>query len=353
MPVDDTIEPRGGEELDRRALETWLLGHVRGARGPLRIRQFPHGFSNLNYLLELGMHELVLRRPPPGASAQRVHDMGREYRLLASLHPAWGKVPEPIAFCPDASVVGAPFHVARRVPGTILRRSLPPALAPDVLARLGDGFAATLAQLHRIDVDLAGLGDVGQPRAWAGRQLEGWHRRYQAVRTADSPDLGAIMRWLRSRLPSEGAAALIHNDYRYDNLVLDPQDPSRVLALLDWEMATLADPQLDLGVALAYWVEAGDPVELQRFGITHLPGNPDRAGVLAAYERHAGRRIGDPVFLYVFGLLRLAGVMQQIYARYRRGEHGDARHARVIGLVHDVVDLAHRAIRFDRISALH
>jgi aminoglycoside phosphotransferase (APT) family kinase protein len=352
MPVDATIEPRSGEELDRRALETWLLGHVRGARGPLRIRQFPHGFSNLNYLIELGALELVLRRPPPGASAQRVHDVGREYRLLASLHPAWGLAPEPIACCPDASVIGAPFHVVRRVTGSILRRALPDTLAPEALDRLGDTFAATLAQLHRVDAGLAGLGDVGQPRAWAERQLEGWHRRYQAVRTADSPDLGAIMRWLRPRLPVEGPPALIHNDYRYDNLVLDPQDPSRVLAVLDWEMATLADPQLDLGVALAYWVEAGDPVELQGFGITHLPGNPDRAGVLAAYERHARRRIEDPVFLYVFGLLRLAGVLQQIYARYRRGEHGDARHARVIGLVHDVVDLAHRAIRFDRISAL-
>ena len=152
MPVDDTIEPRSGEELDRRALETWLLGHVRGARGPLRIRQFPHGFSNLNYLLELGPQQLVLRRAPPGANAQRVHDMGREYRLLASLHPAWGKVPEPVACCPDAAVIGAPFHVARRMPGMILRRELPRGMAPEVLEvrllnvrRVGQHYCAEIA----------------------------------------------------------------------------------------------------------------------------------------------------------------------------------------------------------------
>lgn len=352
MRIDEAAEVRAGDELDRTALETWLLGHLRGARGPLHVGQFPHGHSNLNYLLQLGDSELVLRRPPPGPGV--AHDLGREYRLLAALHPVWGKVPQPLAYCPDPAVIGAPFHIARRVHGVVLRRELPATgFGPAQLAALGDAFAATLAQLHRVDVSLAALGDFGRAQGWAARQIDGWQRRYQRARTADSPDLGAILRWLRLRIPTETGPALIHGDFRHDNLMLDPDDPTRVRAVLDWELATLADPQLDLGMALAYWIEAGDPVELQRFGISHLPGNPDRATLVAAYERDAARRIADPVFGFVFGLLRLASVMQPIYARHCRSGLSDPRRARIIGLVHDVADLAERAIRRDRISALY
>lgn len=346
--TDEAIEVRAGDELDRGALETWLLGHLRGATGPLRIGQFPHGHSNLNYLLQLGDSELVLRRPPPG----QAHDVGREYRLLASLHPAWPQAPEPLAYCPDPGVIGAPFLVTRRVRGIVMRRSLPAGIDGAVLAALGDAFAATLAGLHRVDASLAGLGDFGLAPGWATRQIDGWHRRYQRARTPDSPDVGAIVRWLRGNLPPETGPALIHGDFRHDNLVLDAQEPRRIRAVIDWEMATLADPQLDLGMALAYWGEADDPADLQQFGISHLPGNPDRAGVVAAYERHAGRRIADPVFLFAFGLLRLASVMQPIYARHCQSGLSDPRRARVIGLVHDVVDLAERAIQRDRVSGL-
>lgn len=346
--LDEAGEVRAGDELDRAALETWLLGHLRGASGPLRIGQFPHGYSNLNYLLQLGDIELVLRRPPPGQQ----HDVGREYRLLASLHPAWKQAPEALAYCPDAGVVGAPFLVTRRVRGIVLRRRVPEGIDADALAALGDAFAATLAGLHRVDASLAGLGDFGRAPGWASRQIDGWHRRYQRARTPDSPDPGAVVRWLHANLPPESGAALIHGDYRHDNLVLDPRSPSHIEAVLDWEMATLADPQLDLGMALAYWAEPGDPADLQQFGISHLPGNPDRAGIVAAYERHARRRIADPVFLFAFGLLRLASVIQPIYARHCRSGLSDPRRARVIGLVHDVVDLAERAIQRDRISGL-
>jgi aminoglycoside phosphotransferase (APT) family kinase protein len=354
MPIDAPVEVRPGDELDPRMLEPWLLGHLPGAHGPLRVRQFPHGHSNLNYLIELGGVELVLRRPPAGASAHTAHDVGREYRLLASLFPVWGAVPEPLAYCPDSRVIGAPFHVTRRVRGTILRHTVPAAaeLGDGDFATLAQSFVAQLAALHRIDVQLAGLGDFGRPQGYALRQVEGWSRRYQAARTADSPDLTMLTRWLRRRRPPEAAAALIHNDYRYDNLVLDPAQPTRVLAVLDWEMATLADPQLDLGAVLAHWMEAGDATDLQELGITHLPGNPDRETLVAMYAAQSGRPVADPVFLFAFGLLRLIGVLQQVYARFRRGETHDPRYARFIGLVHDAAELAARAIRHDRISRL-
>jgi aminoglycoside phosphotransferase (APT) family kinase protein len=349
--IDQPGPVRAGDELDRRALETWLLGHVRDASGPLLVRQFHGGHANLNYLLDLGGRELVLRRAPPGAASRAEHDVGREYRLLASLQPVWGKVPVPLAFCPDPHVIGAPFLIARRVRGAILRRIPPEGWRPETYASLADSFADTLASLHRVDPQLAGLGDIGRPGTLA-QQLEAWLRRYQAARTADSPDLGPIATWLRRRVPAAWTPALCHNDYKYDNLVLGAQAPEGIVAVLDWELASLADPQLDLAWTLACWVEADDPSELQAFGLTHLPGNPDRAALLARYARAAHRAIDDPVYLYVVGLLRLAAVLQQIYARHRRSDASDPRYARVIGLVHDVAGLAERAIRLDRLSAL-
>jgi aminoglycoside phosphotransferase (APT) family kinase protein len=351
--IDQPEAVRAGDELDRRALETWLLGHLRDARGPLQVRQFHHGHSNLNYLLDLGGRELVLRRAAATRIERTLVDIGREYRLLASLHPVWGCVPAPLAFCPDPSVIGAPFQVTARVRGTILRRSLAPApeLQPAHLATLADEFVRQLAALHRIDPQLAGLGGFGAPRDYVARHLEAWAQRYQSARTADSPDIAPLLQWLRRRIPPEQPAALIHNEWRYDNLVLDPQQPTRILAVLDWELATLADARVDLGTALALWIEAGDARDLHGFGITHLPGQPDREALLAAYERHAQRRIEDPVFFHAFGLLRLLGVLQPIYARFRRGERSDPRLAKVIGLVHDVAELAQRTIRADRISA--
>jgi aminoglycoside phosphotransferase (APT) family kinase protein len=350
IAIDQPGPVRPGDELDRRALETWLLGHIGDARGPLLVRQFAAGRSNLNYLLDLGGRELVLRRPPPGAALRAGHDVGREYRLLASLHPAWGCVPEPLAYCPDPQVIGAPFLVARRVRGLIVRREVPEGWGEAAFAAFAAAFADTLASLHRVDPQLAGLGDIGRPVS-LGQQLEGNLRRYQAARTADSPDLGAVAAWLRRRLPPAQAPALCHNDYKYDNLVLGAQSSSGVAAVLDWELATLADPQLDLAWTLACWVEAGDPAALQSFGLTQLPGNPDRARLLERYAQATQRAVPDPVFLYVFGLLRLASVLQQIYARVR-AEGGDARQARVIGLLHDVAEQADSAIRLDRISAL-
>lgn len=348
--IDQPGPVRPGDELDRRALETWLLGHVRDARGPLLVRQFTAGHSNLNYLLDLGGRELVLRRPPPGASLRAGYDVGREYRLLASLHPVWGCVPEPLAYCSDEQVIGAPFLVARRVRGRILRREVPEGWGEAEFGALARAFAATLASLHRIDPQLAGLGDIGRPVGF-GPQLEGWLRRYQAARTADSPELGAVAAWLRRRLPAAQAPVLCHHDYRYENLVLGAQSASGIAAVLDWELATLADPQLDLAWTLACWAEAGDPAALQAFGLTHVPGNPDRAQLVEHYEQAAQRAVPDPVALFVFGLLRLAAVLQQIYVR-ARAEGGDPRQARVIGLVHDVAEQAASAIRRDRINAL-
>jgi aminoglycoside phosphotransferase (APT) family kinase protein len=235
--------------------------------------------------------------------------------------------------------------------GVILRRVAPPDWREASFDALATASAEALAALHRLDPQLAGLGDIGPPASGAA-QLEALVRHYQAARTPDSPDLGELRAWLQRRLPPAQRAALCHNDYKYDNLVLAPQSPSGIVAVLDWELASLGEPQYDVAWTLACWIEPGDAAELQAFGLTHLPGNPDRGQWLERYARHAAQTPADPVALYVFGLLRMAVALQQMYARYRRGEGGDARHARIVALVHEVAAQAGRAIRQDRISRL-
>lgn len=355
MPlIDEPVAVRAGEELDVPALETWLLAHLPGTRGPLQVAQFPSGFSNLTYMLTLGDLELVLRRAPRGAAARGGHDMGREYRLLAALQPVYDKAPEPLAWCEDAAVIGAPFYVMRRVRGVVLRARVPDGLALDAagFATLSDTFVRELATLHAVDTTAAGLAAFGHGEGYGRRQIDGWTQRYDTARTDDSPDLAPLAAWLSAHVPADSGLALIHNDFKYDNVLLDPAAPTRILAVLDWEMATLGDPAYDLGTTLAYWSEAGDPGNLRRFGTTHLPGNLDREGVVAAYERHGGRRVDNPVFLFAYGLFKLAGIMQQIYARYRRGNTQDPRFAGLVHLVRDCGELAQRAIDSNRISAL-
>ena len=352
--IDEAGAIRRGEELDIAALQPWLLANVPGAQGELATAQFPSGFSNLTYLLTLGPQELVLRRAPRGAAARGGHDMGREYRLLRALHPVYDKAPAPLAWCEDADVIGAPFYVMQRVRGMVLRGSVPAgvALDADAFSVLSQTFVGELARLHALDPVASGLHAFGHGEGYGQRQIEGWTQRYTAARTDDSPDITALSEWLAARLPQENPAVLIHNDFKYDNVLLDPAQPSRILAVLDWEMATVGDPDYDLGTTLAYWAEAADPGNLRHFGTTYLPGNLDRAGVIAAYQQASGRTVQDPVFVFAYGLFKLAGIMQQIYARYRRGSTQDPRFARLIHLIGDCATLADHAIRRDRISGL-
>jgi aminoglycoside phosphotransferase (APT) family kinase protein len=330
-PEDAGVAPvRPGEELDLARLEPWLRSALGVESGPLAVGQFPGGHSNLTYLVRIGGREVVLRRPPLGARVRTAHDMGREYRVLERLGPAWDKAPRLLARCEDVAVIGAPFYLMERVPGLILRRDPPPGLAVDAAAarRLGEAFVDTLVELHALDPAAIGLGDFGRPDGYVARQVDGWTRRYGDARTDDVPDMEETAAWLAASLPPNNGASIIHNDFKYDNLVLDP-DRLAVRGVLDWEMATRGDPLMDLGTALAYWVEAGDPDELQasRFGPTHLPGSLTRRELAARYLDRSGRPAGDLRFYYAFGLFKTAVVAQQIYARYRQGATRDARFA--------------------------
>lgn len=329
--TSQTTAPRSGEELDHDALSEFLAGSFPEA-GPIEeIRQFPGGASNLTYLIRTGRDEFVLRRPPYGTKAETAHDMGREYRVLSRLRPIFPYCPEPVAYCDDASVLGESFYLMRRIRGLILRRDLPAELdlAADRAAALCRNLVELQLELHRVDYVAAGLEDLGKPEGYGQRQIAGWSRRYRNARTEDVPDNEHLMERLGSMLPPGPArAAIIHNDFKFDNVVLDP-DSLSIIGVLDWEMATLGDPLMDLGCSLAYWVQADDPESLQHLRMmpTHLPGMMTRRRILDYYSVGSGLDTTDFRFFYAFGLFRLAVIVQQIYFRYVKGQTTDRRFA--------------------------
>ena len=315
---------RPGEELDVFRVDAWLKDRVPGLTGAPEVSQYAGGASNWTYRLRYDSDDLVLRRPPEGTLAKSAHDMGREYRIQKALRPVFPVVPEMIAFCEDRSVLGCEFYVMRRLDGVILRRNPPQGLSltRDEARQLCLNLVDTLIALHSVDIAAAGLENLGRGAGYARRQVEGWSDRYRKSRTWNVPRFDGVMAWLAAHTPEDVATCLIHNDFRFDNVVLDPKDPARVMGVLDWEMATLGDPLMDLGNALAYWVQADDDFFLRslRRQPTHLPGMLTRREVVEYYAQKTGRGVGDWAFYEVYGLFRLAVIAQQIYYRYQQGQ---------------------------------
>lgn len=354
--ADRPAPVRAGEELDLARLSAYLERELPEVSGPLSVEQFPSGFSNLTYLLRRGERAWVLRRPPFGTNVKTAHDMGREYRILTGLREVFPKAPVPVLYCEDGSVLGAPFYLMERVEGVILRPRLSRTTAPpaDRMREIARSFVATHVELHSVDWEAAGLGELGRPTGYVGRQVGGWTKRWAAARTDEVREMEATASWLAENQPAESGAALIHNDFKYDNLVLDPEDWSRVLAVLDWEMATIGDPLMDLGTTLGYWTDPDDPPELRalRLSPTTLPGNPSRAELVEEYARARGGEIGDVVFYYVYGLFKIGVIVQQIYRRYEEGHTSDERFAGLAAAVRGVGRLARQAIDRRRIDRL-
>jgi aminoglycoside phosphotransferase (APT) family kinase protein len=285
--------PRPGEELDLGRLGAWFDG-VLGGHAPLEVLQYPGGHSNLTYQVRRGDARYVLRRPPFGSKVKSAHDMGREHTVLSALAPVYAKAPRPLALCTDDAVIGCTFYVMEERAGVILRKDVPADLTLDVATtrRLCELLVDALAELHAVDFAAAGLGTLGKPVGYVRRQVEGWTERYHGSRTDELPVVLEVAAWLAAHQPADGAPALIHNDWKFDNVIFD-RDLTRVVGVLDWEMATVGDPLMDLGTSLGYWVEATDaqPMHMLRFGLTHLPGMMTRAEVLARYAQPPGKRV--------------------------------------------------------------
>ncbi len=329
---DHSKEIRAGEELDLARLEPCLRSHFPDLAGPLTVKQFPSGHSNLTYSVTLGEKEMVLRRPPFGSKVKSAHDMGREYHVLSKLHGAY-PAPKPLFYCTDESVLNAPFYVMERVRGIILRRDMPSGfeLPPEAARRLSESFIDNLAALHGLDYTALGLADLGKPQGYLERQVRGWIERYHGSKTHDLPEVALLSAWLTERMPALSGSTLVHNDYKYDNMVLDAADIIQIKAVLDWEMCTLGDPLTDLGTALAYWIDPGDPPEMQmvRWGPTNISGCLSRAQLAQRYARQTGRDLSNIVFYYVFAVFKVAVIIQQIYYRYHHGLTKDERFAQL------------------------
>ncbi|MCE5288762.1 MAG: phosphotransferase family protein [Nocardiaceae bacterium] len=319
--VEGAKAVRGEDAFDVAAVAEWLAGTV-GIDGIPDIKQFSGGASNLTYLLRYPDRDLILRRPPAGQKAKSAHDMRREFHIQSQLKPAFGAVPAMIAFCDDESVIGSNFYVMERLDGTILRKNPPDGfdLSAEDTRTLCTNVIDQLIALHEIDPAEAGLLDIGKGEGYVGRQVKGWSDRYRTAKTWNVGSFEGVMRWLDANQPPDVRTCVIHNDFRFDNVVLDKQDPHRVVGILDWEMATLGDPLMDLGGALAYWVQADDNWIFRQFRRqpTHLPGMLTREEVVQYYCERTGLDITprEWAFYEVFGLFRLAVIAQQIFYRY-------------------------------------
>lgn len=326
MTGGEAGEVRAEDRFDVAAVHAWLAARVDGLAdsGPPEVRQFPGGASNLTYLLAYPGRDLILRRPPVGEKAASAHDMRREYRVQAGLKPVFPYVPGMVAFCEDHTVLGDDFYVMERIDGLILRGDLPEetALDPARARALSTGLIDRLVELHQVDVETAGLADLGKGGGYIRRQVEGWSRRLDRAHTPSVPAFTEVRAWLAANQPDEVRICLIHNDFRFDNVLLDPEDDLAVVGILDWEMATLGDPLMELGTTLSYWVQADDDEVFQasRRQPTHLPGMLTRAEVVDHYAERTGTAIPNWTFYEVYGLFRLAVVLQQIYYRYHHGQ---------------------------------
>ena len=327
-----SIPVRDGEALDWAALDRCLKRKLEDLSGEPRTSQYPNGNSNLTYRLEYPDRDLVVRRPPFGTKAKSAHSMMREFRVMSALKPLYPAVPTTLFHSDDETVIGSEFYVMERVEGELVGIAIPQHWGFDQsdTRRFCVAFWDKLIELHQVDFEAAGLADFGRPQGYISRQIEGWNDRYQRSRTADVDEFADVQQWLAESQPeTETRASIIHGDFRIDNVMVDPRDHFRIVALLDWEISALGDPLMDLGNALAYWVQEDDPEFLRALKMhpSDAPGMLRREEILALYQDRTGLDTDNFDFYRVYGYFRNAVILQQIYYRFFHGQTQDRRFA--------------------------
>jgi aminoglycoside phosphotransferase (APT) family kinase protein len=335
-PVEEATTVREGEAINAEALDAYLAEILPDLKGPLVIKQYPGGHSNLTYLIKKGEHKMVLRRPPMGKKAKSAHDMGREFNILTALNPAFRYCPKPIAYCED-NTLGQPFYLMEALDGLIIRREYPKdmQISEESIGNQGAALIEVLCELHSLDYKTLGLKDFGKPEGYTSRQISGWIHRYQQAYTPDAAKFDKVITWLQDHEPKAPELhTIIHNDYKLDNVIWDASKPEKLIGVLDWEMATIGNPFMDLGNSLAYWVEASDPEYLQaiRMMPTNAKGSLKRKDLVKIYEERTGKKVEDFLYYHTFGLFRLAAIVQQIYFRYYHKQTTDKRFAKMVSM---------------------
>jgi aminoglycoside phosphotransferase (APT) family kinase protein len=315
-------EPVAG--IRAQPVGAWLASQAPAVRPPLSFELFAGGRSNLTFLVrDAAGAAWVLRRPPLSGVLPSAHDMAREYRIISALRGTAVPVPGAVGLCQDPAVTGAPFYVMDYVDGVVPRdqatveRSFDPRRRAAVTASLVDALVA----LHGVDPDAVGLGELGRREAYVERQLRRWGRQWEQSKTRELPAIDEVGRRLAARVPpQQGPAAIVHGDYRLDNLILSPA--GEVVAVLDWELCTLGDPLADVGLLMVYWSEPGDQVQPLSSAPTAMPGFPSRAEVAAAYAAGSGRDLSELDFYVALGYWKLAVILEGVYARSAMGAYG-------------------------------
>ncbi|MGD9536310.1 MAG: phosphotransferase family protein [Alphaproteobacteria bacterium] len=308
-------------------------------------RQFATGYGNLNYLIVVDGATRVLRRPPMGKLPPGANDMRREHTILSAIAPVFPLAPRSLYHTMDDSVIGAQFMIMEYRPGLSIGGRLPPAVAaiPGIGRKLGGRLVDVLATIHAIEPEAVGLGAFGKPEGFLARTAAGWRKRLM-IATDDAPTRAAVevADWLDANLVPEGPATLIHNDFKLDNVLLDPTTLEPV-AVIDWDQGTRADPLFDLATMLSYWAEPSDPEAM--LNLEQMPtaahGFPRRREVVETYARLSGRDVSNILFHRVLAMLKLGVIFAQIHARYRRGESADERYARFGPIVDGLFAFAH------------
>jgi len=346
---------RKGEELPEGKLKEFLVQKelINSVDSELFVKQFTHGYSNLTYLLNIEDREFVLRKPPVGA-IKRGHDMSREFKVQSGVQKGFSKVPQMFAYTDDESIMGSEFYIMEKVNGIILNykeaksRNIP----PDQYKVIANSWLDTFTELHQLDAEAVGLSDLGRPEGYVERQVTNWGKQYLKAATEDVPVAKMVMQWMQEHQPKEYEHCLIHNDYKYDNVVFRDDSWQEITAVLDWEMATLGDPLMDLGTSLGYWTVATDH-DFVKQGIpspTVFEGNPIRSEIVEMYAQKSGKDIRNIVFYYAFGLFKIAVIAQQIYYRYNKGLTTDPRFANLNKASELCCNLAMRAIKTNSID---
>ncbi len=348
---------RQGEELHEQNLKHYLLDNqlITSLNSELQVEQFSTGFSNLTYLLNIEERELVLRRPPKGA-IKRGHDMGREFKVLTGLNRGFAKAPKAYCFTDDSEIIGAQFYIMEKVEGIILsaKEAKRRAVTPDEFPKIANEWLTTFVELHQLNYDNLGLSDLGKPDGYVERQVRNWSKQYLKAATDDIPEAEKVMNWVAKNQPSKYEHSLIHNDFKYDNVVFADDSWQKINAILDWEMCTLGDPLMDLGTSVAYWMTGEDPPMILE-GIpspTAMPGNPSRSEIVEMYGEKSGRSVKDFVFYYSFGLFKIAVIAQQIYYRYHKGLTTNPKFAQLNQAARLFCMMAWQAIQKQRIERL-
>ena len=327
--MKETAEIREGEEINQANLKTFISENVDSGEKEIKIAQFPAGSSNLTYLVKIGDEEYVLRRPPFGNQVKSAHDMSREFEVLSKLSKVYSPAPKPLIYCADESVISSEFYLMERREGLIIRGKSPEALesSKDLQRKVCESFIENLANLHTLDYKKIGFENFGKPSGYVKRQVEGWTKRYFNSQTEENAELEKTIEWLNTNIPEVEDVALIHNDYKFDNVMLNPFNLTEINAVLDWEMATVGDPLMDLGTTLAYWIssDAGEQMLSQPFNPRLLMENFTRRELVELYAEKSLRNVENILFYYVFGTFKIAIIAQQIYFRFTKGFTRDER----------------------------